>query len=42
VASRRAAERAGFTVEGVLRDRIRARDGSRADAWIGSLLPADG
>jgi RimJ/RimL family protein N-acetyltransferase len=40
-ASRRAAERAGFTVEGVLRDRIVARDGSRADAWIGSLLPRD-
>jgi RimJ/RimL family protein N-acetyltransferase len=40
-ASRRAAEKAGFTVEGVLRDRIRSRDGSRSDAWIGSLLPAD-
>jgi RimJ/RimL family protein N-acetyltransferase len=40
-ASRRTAERAGFTVEGVLRDRIVARDGSRADAWIGSLLPRD-
>jgi RimJ/RimL family protein N-acetyltransferase len=40
-ASRRAAEKAGFTVEGVLRDRILARDGSRADAWIGSLLPRD-
>ncbi|HEV7756174.1 MAG TPA: GNAT family protein, partial [Mycobacteriales bacterium] len=40
-ASRRAAERAGFTVEGVLRDRVLARDGSRADAWIGSLLPRD-
>jgi RimJ/RimL family protein N-acetyltransferase len=40
-ASRRVALRAGFTVEGVLRDRIRARDGSRADAWVGSLLPRD-
>jgi RimJ/RimL family protein N-acetyltransferase len=39
--SRRVAEKAGFTVEGVLRDRIRHRDGSRADAWIGSLLPGD-
>jgi RimJ/RimL family protein N-acetyltransferase len=40
-ASRRAAEKAGFTVEGVLRDRLRNRDGSRSDAWIGALLPAD-
>jgi RimJ/RimL family protein N-acetyltransferase len=40
-ASRRVAEKAGFTVEGVLRDRLRARDGSRVDAWIASLLPAD-
>ncbi|GAA3391585.1 GNAT family N-acetyltransferase [Cryptosporangium minutisporangium] len=39
--SRAVAERAGFTIEGVLRDRIRRRDGSRADAWIGSLLPSD-
>ncbi|MFI5955269.1 GNAT family N-acetyltransferase [Cryptosporangium sp. NPDC051539] len=39
--SRAVAEHAGFTVEGVLRDRIRTRDGSRADAWIGSLLPSD-
>ena len=39
--SRAVAERAGFTVEGTLRDRIRRRDGSRADAWIGSLLPSD-
>lgn len=41
VGSRAVAERAGFTVEGTLRDRIRRRDGSRADAWIGSLLPGD-
>jgi RimJ/RimL family protein N-acetyltransferase len=41
VASRRVAEKAGFTFEGVLRDRLAARDGSRADAWIASLLPAD-
>ena len=39
--SRAVAERVGFTVEGVLRDRIRRRDGSRADAWIGSLIPTD-
>jgi RimJ/RimL family protein N-acetyltransferase len=39
--SRRVAEKAGFTVEGVLRDRVRGRDGSRADAWIGSLLADD-
>ena len=40
-ASRRVAERAGFTVEGTLRSRVHNRDGSRADAWIGSLLPSD-
>jgi RimJ/RimL family protein N-acetyltransferase len=41
VASRRVAEKAGFTVEGVLRARLGRPDGSRADAWIGSLLPSD-
>ena len=41
VASRTVAERAGFTVEGLLRDRIATRDGGRADAWIGALLPRD-
>lgn len=40
-ASRRVAEKAGFTMEGVLRSRLRYRDGSRADAWIASLLPGD-
>jgi RimJ/RimL family protein N-acetyltransferase len=40
-ASRRVAEKAGFTIEGVLRAKLRHRDGSRADAWIGSLLPGD-
>jgi RimJ/RimL family protein N-acetyltransferase len=40
-ASRRVAERAGFTIEGTLRARFKRRDGSRADAWIGSLLPGD-
>lgn len=39
--SRRAAEKAGFTIEGILRDKIVHRDGGRADAWIGSLLPGD-
>ena len=40
-ASRRVAEKAGFTVEGVLRAKIANRDGTREDAWIGSLLPED-
>jgi RimJ/RimL family protein N-acetyltransferase len=40
-ASRRVAEKAGFITEGVLRDRIARRDGSRADAWIASLLPRE-
>lgn len=39
-ASRRVAEKAGFTVEGVLRQRIVGREG-RADAWIGGLLATD-
>ena len=33
--------RAGFTIEGIARDDIEARDGSRRDAWVGSLLPRD-
>ena len=41
VASRRVAEKAGFTFEGVLRDRLRRPDGSRSDAWVASLLPGD-
>ncbi|MDQ1646749.1 MAG: hypothetical protein QOJ50_2933 [Cryptosporangiaceae bacterium] len=41
VASRRVAEKAGFTIEGVLRSRMLRRGGGRSDAWIGSLLPAD-
>lgn len=40
-ASRRVAEKAGFTLEGVLRARLRRRDGTPADAWVGSLLPGD-
>ncbi|MEU1757762.1 GNAT family N-acetyltransferase [Micromonospora sp. NPDC005223] len=39
-ASRRAAEKAGFTVEGTLRDGIQHR-GERQDVWIGGLLPGD-
>ncbi len=41
VASRRVAEKAGFTFEGVLRGRLKTRDGSRVDGWIGALLPGD-
>jgi RimJ/RimL family protein N-acetyltransferase len=40
VASRRVAEKAGFTVEGVLRRRLVHR-GLRVDAWVGSLLPEE-
>ena len=39
-ASRRVAEKAGFTVEGVLRSGIPGRDG-RVDCWIGARLPGD-
>jgi RimJ/RimL family protein N-acetyltransferase len=39
-ASRRVAEKAGFTVEAVLRRRLVHR-GMRVDAWIGSMLPDD-
>jgi RimJ/RimL family protein N-acetyltransferase len=39
-ASRRVAEKAGFTVEGTLRARLTSRTG-QADAWVGSLLPSD-
>lgn len=39
-ASRRVAEKAGFTVEGTLRGRMR-RDGAGVDAWVGGLLPGD-
>jgi RimJ/RimL family protein N-acetyltransferase len=37
-ASRRVAEKAGFTVEAVLRRRLVHR-GVRVDAWVGSILP---
>jgi RimJ/RimL family protein N-acetyltransferase len=38
LASRRVAEKAGFTVEAVLRRRLVHR-GLRVDAWVGSILP---
>lgn len=40
IASRRVAERAGFTMEGVLRSRLLLA-GRRADAWVGSRLRSD-
>lgn len=40
-ASRRVAEKAGFTLEGTLRRALILSDGERHDCWIGSLLPAD-
>ena len=40
LASRRVAEKAGFTVEAVLRRRLVHR-GVRVDAWIGSMLPEE-
>ncbi|MCU1672003.1 MAG: GCN5-related N-acetyltransferase [Frankiales bacterium] len=39
-ASRRVAEKAGFTVEGVLRAGLPGRSGRR-DAWVGARLPGD-
>lgn len=39
-ASRRVAEKAGFTIEGVQRAGISHR-GARRDCWVGSLLPGD-
>lgn len=40
VASRAVALKIGFTMEGTLRSRIE-HNGTRRDAWIGSLLPHD-
>ncbi|MDG4793161.1 GNAT family N-acetyltransferase [Micromonospora sp. WMMD1082] len=40
VASRRVAEKAGFTLEGTLRQALHHR-GVRVDAWIGALLARD-
>lgn len=39
-ASRRVAEKVGFSMEGVLRQRLVHR-GCRVDAWVGSLLPGE-
>jgi len=39
-ASRRVAEKAGFVVEGTLRQYLPHR-GERRDAWVGGLLPGD-
>jgi RimJ/RimL family protein N-acetyltransferase len=39
--SRRAAEKAGFVHEGVLRGRHAPRDGVHDDTWVGSLVPSD-
>jgi len=39
-ASRRVAEKAGFTVEGTCRAAL-AHRGERRDAWFGAVLPAD-
>ena len=41
VASQRVAERAGFTREGILCASNARRDGTRADAFVYSLLPQD-
>ncbi|MEO3778141.1 GNAT family N-acetyltransferase [Micromonospora sp. B11E3] len=40
-ASRRVAEKVGFTLEGVARGALVDRDGGRVDAWVASLLPGD-
>lgn len=39
-ASRRAIEKAGFTIEGTARRALQHR-GARIDAWVGALLPGD-
>jgi RimJ/RimL family protein N-acetyltransferase len=41
LASQRVAEKAGFQREGLLRSRMRRRDGQRSDSVIFSLLPGD-
>ena len=41
LASRRVAEKVGFSIEGTLRSFLRRDDGHRVDAWVGSLLGAD-
>ena len=35
------ARRAGFGEDAVLRSRLARRDGTQADAWLGSLLPGE-
>ncbi|NHW87532.1 GNAT family N-acetyltransferase, partial [Escherichia coli] len=40
VASRRAAEKAGFVLEGTARRALNPR-GDRVDAWVGALLAED-
>ncbi|MGC4805039.1 GNAT family N-acetyltransferase [Micromonospora sp. DT233] len=40
-ASRRVAEKVGFTMEGVARAALPTRAGDRADAWVAALLPED-
>ncbi|MEU4714159.1 GNAT family N-acetyltransferase, partial [Micromonospora purpureochromogenes] len=37
-ASRRVAEKAGFSFEGTARARLTARDGGRGDAWVAALV----
>ncbi|MEH1054589.1 GNAT family N-acetyltransferase [Micromonospora sp. CPCC 206171] len=40
-ASRRVAEKAGFSFEGTARARLTARDGGRGDAWVAALTAED-
>jgi RimJ/RimL family protein N-acetyltransferase len=40
-ASRRVAEKAGFTVEGTLRGGLPVAGGDRSDCWVGARLPDD-
>ncbi|MDT7538129.1 MAG: hypothetical protein QOI82_1714 [Actinomycetota bacterium] len=40
-ASRRVAEKAGFTIEGTLRSGLPVGGGSRSDCWVGARLPGD-
>ena len=41
IASRRVAEKVGFTIEGTLRSFLVRPEGARVDAWVASLLGAD-
>jgi RimJ/RimL family protein N-acetyltransferase len=40
-ASRRVAEKAGFTIEATLRSGLPVGGGERSDCWVGARLPAD-